>query len=47
MQPSEQPCDLYCPQCSKRISADETLWTWQNKWYCSEKCVRARMKSMA
>lgn len=36
-----------CPQCGGPIPENETLWVWMSRWYCSEKCARARRKQEA
>lgn len=32
----------YCPGCAEPIT--ETLWVWQGRWYCTEKCARTAAK---
>ena len=37
---------MICPRCGKELKSDETLWTWQGKWYCTEVCVREQQKTL-
>jgi hypothetical protein len=41
---SERGSDVICPKCGEPVRPDETLWSWNQKWYCSEGCVRNAMK---
>lgn len=34
--------NLICPKCGEKVDESMTpYWVWQQRFYCSEKCVRA------
>jgi len=37
---SKAEVKIICPRCAGEVSPSETLWVWQTKWYCSERCAR-------